>query len=1141
MRHLFLAFALIFGLSTGAAAQDDDRGYLTKTLEEALGGAGRDVRIEGFRGVLTSEASFDSLTIADDKGVWLTLSDVVLDWQRTALLRGRVEVDALTAKSLKIERLPEGDKDAVPSAEASGFSLPELPVSIDIKTFKIDDIVLGPTLLGEAVSLKIEASAFFDDERLETDIRAERIDQKLGRFLIKGKFEQVSEVLSVDMNVVEDASGIAARLLSLPGEPEIDLSIKGEGLLSDFVAQVELASGGEPRLKGKVELSAEATAQDSTTPARRIQADLSGDIAALLAPKYQPFFGDDIALRVDATLPAEGGVEVDAFDLTAQLAQLSGQVRLNSDYWPNFVDVKAHVKSPDQSLILLPVGGADTRISGMDLTVQYDAAKGDQLDGMFDLRDFTRDGITVGQASIKLNGTLQGDVGSLGQVLVDTSLAARGIKLKDANHADAVGPTLTASANVLYIEDKPVRISDLVAKGEDYGLRGNVIIDALQSGFETQLDVQLEARDLSRFSGLAGSEITGATRIDLTGEVAPLAGTFDLTIKGTGDNLTVGQEQADVLLAGRSQVDIAAKRSTTGTEISRLVVSNPAITARGDANLQSGDSQANFDVKLSDVALLAPEYSGALQLKGSATEDARGWSVDVNADGPYGAQATVSGLVTGPDAAADVKVGLPDVSVFVPEISGPFAAEGSGRKSPEGWQVTMDATGPSGTNAKVSGLVRNDGDLDVKVSGAVPLGLSAPFIKPRILQGQASFDMAVRGAPALSSVQGKITTAGASFSEPNLRVALTDIAVTAQLADGRMQLDTSAAVSSGGTIRVSGPMQLSGNLDADLKVALNNVGLVDPSLYETSVGGTIAVRGPLLGGANISGQIDIGPTEIQVSTSGFGLVGEIPDIKHIGASRGVTQSLARAGLLNKPTEAANKASGPIYPLDILVRAPSKIFVRGRGLNAELGGELRLTGTTASIISAGRFDLIRGRLDLLTRRFDLDEGSIQMQGSLLPYLRFVTSTTDSDFTATVILEGPVDEPKLTFESVPDAPDDEILAHLLFGKSVSDISALQAVQLANAVASLSGRGGPGIVEKLRSGIGLDDLDLTTNEDGVTEVRVGKYLTDDIYTDITAGADGESEVSINLDLSTSVRARGSVSNDGDSAVGLFFERDY
>ena len=72
-------------------------------------------------------------------------------------------------------------------------------------------------------------------------------------------------------------------------------------------------------------------------------------------------------------------------------------------------------------------------------------------------------------------------------------------------------------------------------------------------------------------------------------------------------------------------------------------------------------------------------------------------------------------------------------------------------------------------------------------------------------------------------------------------------------------------------------------------------------------------------------------------------------------------------------------------------------------------------------------------------------------------------------------------------------------------------------------------------------MDDLNVTTNDRGVTEVQVGKYLTDDIYTDVTAGSDGENELSINVDLSTSLRARGSVTNEGDSAIGLFFERDY
>jgi translocation and assembly module TamB len=81
----------------------------------------------------------------------------------------------------------------------------------------------------------------------------------------------------------------------------------------------------------------------------------------------------------------------------------------------------------------------------------------------------------------------------------------------------------------------------------------------------------------------------------------------------------------------------------------------------------------------------------------------------------------------------------------------------------------------------------------------------------------------------------------------------------------------------------------------------------------------------------------------------------------------------------------------------------------------------------------------------------------------------------------------------------------------------------------------------MEKLRRNIGVDDLDLRTDEDGETSVRVGRYLTENIYTDVEVKPQGASELSINIDLSPSLTARGRVDNDGRAAIGLFLERDY
>lgn len=118
---------------------------------------------------------------------------------------------------------------------------------------------------------------------------------------------------------------------------------------------------------------------------------------------------------------------------------------------------------------------------------------------------------------------------------------------------------------------------------------------------------------------------------------------------------------------------------------------------------------------------------------------------------------------------------------------------------------------------------------------------------------------------------------------------------------------------------------------------------------------------------------------------------------------------------------------------------------------------------------------------------------------------------------------------------------MLAQLLFGRDISQISAFQALQLANAVAQLAGRGGAGLIGNLREGFGLDDLDVITTDDGATAVRAGKYISDNIYTDVTAASDGTADVSINLDLTPSITAKGTVGSDGNTGIGIFFEKDY
>ena len=156
MRRFGIVLALL-GSPFVAAAQTDDRDYLTAFLEDSLSGAGRKVVVTGFAGALSSQATLKELTIADDQGIWLTLRDVTLDWSRTDLFSGQVTVNQLTAAEIILDRLPASDA-ATATPEAGSFALPELPVSVQIDKVAAARIVLGAPILGTQIEGKIEAA-----------------------------------------------------------------------------------------------------------------------------------------------------------------------------------------------------------------------------------------------------------------------------------------------------------------------------------------------------------------------------------------------------------------------------------------------------------------------------------------------------------------------------------------------------------------------------------------------------------------------------------------------------------------------------------------------------------------------------------------------------------------------------------------------------------------------------------------------------------------------------------------------------------------------------------------------------------------------------------------------------------------------
>ena len=94
-------------LMAGRPSQaQSDQGILASLISRLLSTPTTQVTIGSIEGALSSNAVIRDIRIADKDGVWLNLDRARLVWSRTALLRGRLQVDELTVDRLQILRRP---------------------------------------------------------------------------------------------------------------------------------------------------------------------------------------------------------------------------------------------------------------------------------------------------------------------------------------------------------------------------------------------------------------------------------------------------------------------------------------------------------------------------------------------------------------------------------------------------------------------------------------------------------------------------------------------------------------------------------------------------------------------------------------------------------------------------------------------------------------------------------------------------------------------------------------------------------------------------------------------------------------------------------------------------------------------------
>jgi translocation and assembly module TamB len=522
-------------------------------------------------------------------------------------------------------------------------------------------------------------------------------------------------------------------------------------------------------------------------------------------------------------------------------------------------------------------------------------------------------------------------------------------------------------------------------------------------------------------------------------------------------------------------------------------------------------------------------------------------AIDAHADlhgSPGAPQGEIKINALGIESADDAALGLPPADIHVTAGLRGHTADIDAR---------LDAGSASQLTAIGQAPLAEDGAVDMKINGKLDVGLMNAFLEARgqHASGRLDIDATVTGSVAEPQIGGTLELKNGKINDYGRGVSLTDIVAQIAGDHGALQIKSFTAAAAPGTVSVSGSVGiLQKGIPVDLKIAARNAQPIVSKLVTANLNADIAVTGTARERLDIAGKVHLNRTLIGIP-NGLPLNVAVLDVRRRGVKTVVVP--------DKPL---------IIGLDVSVEAPQEILVQGRGLDAEMGGDLKIGGTTDSPFVTGGFNLQRGSFSLATGRLNFTDGRVSFNGAGLkskidPTLDFTAQATVGDTIATMHITGLADAPVFDFTSTPQKAPDEIMALLLFGAPAQTLTPLQLAQVGAALASVSGVGGNGSLNplvKIQKSLGLDRLAIgagTTNTqtgaDSGASIEAGRYISKRVYIEAKQSTAGTSQLEADVDLTKHLKLQtklgnGTASvqgttpdNDPGTSVGLRYQFEY
>ena len=438
-----------------------------------------------------------------------------------------------------------------------------------------------------------------------------------------------------------------------------------------------------------------------------------------------------------------------------------------------------------------------------------------------------------------------------------------------------------------------------------------------------------------------------------------------------------------------------------------------------------------------------------------------------------------------------------------------------------------------GGGALVSRLVNAPLFAQVRYNGPADTLWRLTGVESFDLSGPVAVGADVSGTMNNPQIRGSFATQALRLESPLSGTVLTGVQARGAFGGSKLVIDSFTAVAGRGTLtgRAAFDLAAANGFGIDIAATATNAELIRRDDVSATITGPLTIKSDGASGM-IAGNVDLVRSAFRLGQANA--TAAIPRLK--------------VREINRPADRDDPATPPMrWALDIKARAQNQLAVTGLGLDSEWAGDIVLGGTLDAMRISGRLDVVRGGYEFAGRRFDLDRGTIRFQGTSPPdpVLDIQANANIQSIAATIKVIGTASKPEITFASVPALPQDELLSRLLFGTSITNLSAPEALQLAAAVTSLRGGGG-GLdpINAVRRAIGLDRLrilaaDATTGSK--TAVAAGKYITRRTYVEVISDGQGYSATRIEFQVTRWLSLLSTISTIGRQSATVRVSKDY